>query len=180
MNSQSGVRRVIIVVLDGLRPDAIDAFGLTTIDRLMRAGASSRSARTIDPPLTTAALTSLMTGVNPGQHGITGDRVFIPRSTGWLTPMPQALADSGFPSAAFLAELPTLMRGIGARVGRRLGFGTTQFAGKRAADILTKARTTLLDVAATTRYALGVPVPPTYEGHPHADIFAAALRTAVA
>ena len=29
MNSQSGVRRVIIVVLDGLRPDAIDAFGLT-------------------------------------------------------------------------------------------------------------------------------------------------------
>ena len=282
MNSQAGVRRVIIVVLDGLRPDAIDAFGLTTIDRVMRAGASSRSARTIDPPLTTAAMTSLMTGVNPGRHGITGDRVFIPRSAGWLTPMPQALADSGFPSAAFLAELPTLMKGIGARVGRRLGFGTTQFAGKRAAEILTAARTTLrvqrrglvvlhwpdadraghkhgwmsaayaaacraldvalgdlcsaidlesdsstmlvaladhggggaapndheshhpldvtiplvfagpavlpaclhgatlLDVPATTLYALGVPVPPTYEGHPHADIFAAALRTAVA
>jgi len=39
---------------------------------------------------------------------------------------------------------------------------------------------TLLDVPATTLYALGVPVPPTYEGHAHADIFAAALRTAVA
>ncbi len=282
MNPQSGVRRVIIVVLDGLRPDAIDAFNLTTIDRVMRSGASSRSARTIDPPLTTAAMTSLMTGVRPCQHGITGDHVFIPRSTGWLTPMPKALADSGFPSTAFLAELPTLMKGIGARVGRRLGFGTTRFVGRRAADILATARTTLrvqrrglivlhwpdvdraghqhgwmspayaaacrdldvafsdlcsaidlesdsstmlialadhggggaasndheshhpldttiplvfagpgilsaslgtatlLDVPATTLYALGVRVPPTYEGHAHADIFTAALRTAVA
>src|SRR5205085_1444148 len=36
-----------------------------------------------------------------------------------------------------------LFKGIGARVGRRLGFGTTRFVGRKADDILAAARTTL-------------------------------------
>jgi hypothetical protein len=143
MGSPAGVRRVVMVVLDGLRPDAIDAFDLANIDRLVRCGASSLAARTVDPSITTAALTSLMTGVRPERHGITGDRVFIPRAASGLKPLPEALAECGFPSSAFLAEVPTLFKGIGARVGRRLGFGTTRFVGRRAEDILAAARTTL-------------------------------------
>jgi predicted AlkP superfamily pyrophosphatase or phosphodiesterase len=35
----TGIRRVIIVVLDGLRPDAIDEFDLSNIRTLMTRGA---------------------------------------------------------------------------------------------------------------------------------------------
>jgi len=143
MSSRTGIRRVIVVVLDGLRPDAIDRFDLTHVYQLMSTGASSYTGTTVAPSVTTAALASLFTGVSPSRHGLTGDRVFIPRSASTLAPVPDVLARSGFPSTAFLTELPAIFRGIGARVGRRLGFGTTRFVGRTAADVLTVARTTL-------------------------------------
>jgi arylsulfatase A-like enzyme len=143
MQSRTGIRRVVIVVLDGLRPDAIDRFELRHMEHLMSTGASSYLGATISPSVTTAALASMFTGVSPSRHGIMSDRVFIPRSSATLIPLPGLLERSGFPSAAFLAELPVIFRGIGARVGRRLGFGTTRFAGRTATDVLAAAKTTL-------------------------------------
>ena len=43
MQSRTGIRRVVIVVLDGLRPDAIDRFELRHVEHLMSTGASSYS-----------------------------------------------------------------------------------------------------------------------------------------
>jgi len=45
-------RRVIVVVLDGLRPDAIEAFELANVRRLARLGASALTGRTVQPSLT--------------------------------------------------------------------------------------------------------------------------------
>ena len=77
MQSQSGVSRVVVVVLDGLRPDAIGSFRLTAMAELMAGGAWTLDATTVSPSVTVAAITSLLTGVSPDTHGLKGDRVFI-------------------------------------------------------------------------------------------------------
>jgi arylsulfatase A-like enzyme len=62
---------VVVVSIDGLRPDAIEPFGAAEILRMMRRGRYSLQARTILPSNTIPSHTSLVTGVEPGIHGVT-------------------------------------------------------------------------------------------------------------
>ena len=62
---------VVIISVDGLRPDAVDEFRAPTIARLAREGSYSYSARTIMPSKTLPSHTSMLTGVTPLVHGIT-------------------------------------------------------------------------------------------------------------
>jgi predicted AlkP superfamily pyrophosphatase or phosphodiesterase len=62
---------VVIVSIDGLRPDAVQAFGASTLQRLMREGSFSLAARTVLPSKTLPSHTSMLTGVEPAVHGIT-------------------------------------------------------------------------------------------------------------
>lgn len=70
---------VLVISIDGLRPDAIDHFGATTLQRLTREGAHSYRAQTILPSKTLPSHTSMLTGVTPAVHGITwnGDRTLL-------------------------------------------------------------------------------------------------------
>lgn len=62
---------VIVISIDGLRPDAIESAGAETLRQMMRTGAYSLQARTILPSKTLPSHTSMVTGVGPDQHGIT-------------------------------------------------------------------------------------------------------------
>jgi arylsulfatase A-like enzyme len=62
---------VIVISIDGLRPDAIREFGASNLQRLMREGSFTLSARTIAPSLTLPSHTSMLTGEDPERHGIT-------------------------------------------------------------------------------------------------------------
>ena len=62
---------VIVVSVDGLRPDAIVRFGAATIQRLMRAGSHTLDARTISLSKTLPSHTSMLTGELAEKHGIT-------------------------------------------------------------------------------------------------------------
>lgn len=62
---------VIIVSIDGLRPDAIDRYGAPTLERLKRQGRYATSARTINPSLTIPSHASMLTGVEPSAHHAT-------------------------------------------------------------------------------------------------------------
>ena len=64
-------RHVIVISVDGLRPDAIEAAGAANLQRMMREGAYSLQARTIMPSRTLPSHTSMLTGVQPAVHGIT-------------------------------------------------------------------------------------------------------------
>ena len=64
-------KHVVIVSIDGLRPDAISASGTPTIWRLAQNGAHSWRARTILPSKTLPSHTSMLTGVPPTVHGVT-------------------------------------------------------------------------------------------------------------
>ncbi len=64
-------RNVIIVSIDGLRPDAIEAFDMSMLQRLMSGGSYTLDARTIFPSKTLPSHTSMLTGHTPENHGIT-------------------------------------------------------------------------------------------------------------
>src|SRR6188768_2209425 len=49
---QGLTRNVVVVSIDGLRPDAIEAAGASTLGRLMREGSYTLSASTIQPSKT--------------------------------------------------------------------------------------------------------------------------------
>jgi len=143
MRSPVGIRRVVVVVLDGLRPDTIEGYGLANLQRLSAGGAWTRQARTVAPSVTAAAMASLLTGVTPSRHGVRSDRFHIPRAATTLSPVPRVLAASHYPTAAFLAEIPSLFKGIAGRIANQLGVVDTRFSGTNAETILRSARHTL-------------------------------------
>jgi predicted AlkP superfamily pyrophosphatase or phosphodiesterase len=139
----SPIRRVVLVVLDGLRPDAIPRFGLSNIERLAHAGASTMLARTVSPSVTACAMASLLTGAAPERHGLQSERFHIPRPRGALHPLPRLLADHALPTSAFLAAMPTLFGGIAHRIAAHLGIQQAHFRGKSCDEILATATRTL-------------------------------------
>ena len=64
-------RNVVVISVDGLRPDAIEEYGMETLQQLMREGSYSLDAHTILPSKTLPSHTSMLTGENPAGHGIT-------------------------------------------------------------------------------------------------------------
>lgn len=69
---------VVVVSIDGLRPDAIEPFGAAELLRLMREGRYSLQAQTVLPSNTIPSHTALVTGVEPASHGVTwNDRTSV-------------------------------------------------------------------------------------------------------
>lgn len=64
-------RHVIIVSIDGLRPDALEVYHPPTLTRLMRTGRYTLEARTVVPAKTLPAHTSMLTGAALERHGVT-------------------------------------------------------------------------------------------------------------
>lgn len=62
---------VVVISVDGLRPDAIERFGLRTLQRLMAEGSFTLEAATVLPSMTLPAHASMLAGVTPAVHGIT-------------------------------------------------------------------------------------------------------------
>ena len=63
-------RRVLILSIDGLRPDAISLAPMPNLMNLMYGGAYSLSARTIYPSSTLPSHTSMLSGLCPQKHGV--------------------------------------------------------------------------------------------------------------
>lgn len=135
MSMTTAICRVIIVVLDGLRPDAIDAFDLSNIRAMALSGASSMSARTVSPSCTWPAMTSLLSGMPPETHGILRDSLHVPRPKTPLEPLPALLSRAGYHTAVFMRAVPALYRGTARLIARGLGFAEARFAGTTAEEV---------------------------------------------
>ena len=143
MSRETPVRRVVVVVLDGLRPDAIPRFGLTHITALAKCGASTMLGRTVSPSVTACAMASLLTGAAPERHGLQSDRFHLPRSRGPLHPLPRVLAEHALPTSAYLASMPLLFTGVAQRIASHAGVTQARFRGKDCGEILATAGTSL-------------------------------------
>jgi len=67
---QRAIRRVIILSMDGLRPDVIELAPMPNLLGLMKTGAYSLTAQTIYPSSTLPAHASMLTGMCPSKHGV--------------------------------------------------------------------------------------------------------------
>jgi len=96
---------VVIVSIDGLRPDAIERFGAKQLQRLMREGAYSLEAQTIFPSKTLPSHTSMLTGVPPEKHGVTWNSDETEEhGTVEVTTVFEAAKQAGLHTAAFFSK----------------------------------------------------------------------------
>lgn len=68
---------VVLISVDGMRPDAMLQAKTPTIDRLMAAGSYTLRARSVMPSVTLPCHTSMLRGVDVPRHGITTN-TFMP------------------------------------------------------------------------------------------------------
>lgn len=88
-------RKVLLLIVDGLRPDAVTPEVMPVLSGLSRAGWSAAEATTVRPSVTVAALTSLATGVSPERHGLVHPRLTSLGRVPGLVPLPIALRRMG-------------------------------------------------------------------------------------
>ena len=91
--------RVVFVMVDGLRPDAISPDRTPNIQRLISGGASTLTAQSVTPSITLPCHTSIFHSVPPSRHGITSN-VFTP----FARPIPGLIeaAEDGDKTCAFI------------------------------------------------------------------------------
>jgi predicted AlkP superfamily pyrophosphatase or phosphodiesterase len=98
-------RHVVIVSIDGLRPDAIASFRPSTLERLIREGSFTLSATTILPSKTLPSHTSMLTGVGPDLHGVRWNNVATADTDIFAIPSVFSLArQHGYATAAFFSK----------------------------------------------------------------------------
>jgi arylsulfatase A-like enzyme len=68
----------IVLVIDGLRPDSINAEAAPNLARLQSEGISYNHAHSVYPTVTRVNATSISTGALPAQHGIHGNSLYVP------------------------------------------------------------------------------------------------------
>ena len=82
-SSAKPVQHVIVISIDGMKPESYtdpDAHGLKipTLREIVRDGASSDGVQPVMPTVTYPSHTTMMTGVNPGTHGIVANPAWDP------------------------------------------------------------------------------------------------------
>lgn len=131
-------RHVVLVIVDGLRPDAIDAAPMPALAAL-RDRYWVAAGRTVRPSITVAALTSLATGVAPDTHGLVAPGLPPLARVAALRPLPLELKKRRLQTAVIVGDvagsaklLARTLLGIG-------GVGTFVAAGREPREIAAKA-----------------------------------------
>jgi hypothetical protein len=65
------IQHVVIISIDGLRPDALEQADTPILDSLRAKGAYSAAAQAVLPSVTLIAHASMLSGMTPAKHGIT-------------------------------------------------------------------------------------------------------------
>lgn len=137
-----GIRRVFLVVIDGVRADAIPLFGMPHLEGLMARGAWTLAGTTVAPSVTAAAMGSLLTGVVPDAHGLNHDRFTWPRPRIPIDPLPRVLRRHGIATHVHLARIPRMYRRLAGGLAGLVGVAHSQFEGDSAQEIVAAAHRT--------------------------------------
>lgn len=92
------MRPVILFLVDGLRPDALQESATPTIDRLIDDGLWTPTARTVMPSVTLPCITSLVLSSSPEEHHVTSNIWTSPRVGPGIF---DAVAEAGGRAASF-------------------------------------------------------------------------------
>jgi arylsulfatase A-like enzyme len=155
-------RNVVVVSIDGLRPDAIEEYGASTLQRLMREGSYTLTASTINPSKTLPSHTSMLTGQPPERHGVLWNNVATAEADSVDLPNVFGTARAhGYTTAAFFSKAkfqPLQVEGTldySQAPGGLFGRWTSRRTIADVADYLEGARPNLLFVHLTDPDAAG-------------------------
>jgi predicted AlkP superfamily pyrophosphatase or phosphodiesterase len=96
---------ILVVSIDGLRPDAIAKFETPTLRRLMLEGSYTLQASTILPSKTLPSHTSMLTGLSPDLHGVSWNtNVSLTRRKAKVPTVFGLLRTEGYVTAAFFSK----------------------------------------------------------------------------
>lgn len=98
-------KKVVLAVIDGLRPDAITPERMPVLHGLLRRGWQAATATTIRPSVTVAALTTLATGVSPEKHGLSSASIQSLGKVRGLRPLPLELRRLGVETSVVTTQL---------------------------------------------------------------------------
>lgn len=97
--------RVVVISIDGLRPDAIAAANAPTLLQLIAEGAATLTAQSVVPSLTLPSHASMLTGVTPSRHGILfNDDVSSQSVPLEMTTFVDLTGEAGYTSAMFMGK----------------------------------------------------------------------------
>lgn len=118
------MRRIVVFLVDGLRPDAISPGVMPSLHALGAEFTVALRASTVRPSATVPALASLATGVAPGTHHLTEPGLTFLSTLGFLRPVARELAHHGIPTEVVTADLGpaglAVAWGLASRAGARL------------------------------------------------------------
>lgn len=138
------MRRVVVVLADGLRPDAIIPTDMPSLDTLARSYTIALRATTVRPSRTVAALASLATGVAPATHGLIEPGLGFLTRLSSLRPLARELARGGIPSTVVASELLPAQRAVLWALTKAAGLSKYRSAGLRAREVARTAQTIAL------------------------------------
>ena len=145
-------RRVIVLLVDGLRPDAVKPALMPSLAALGGEFTRADLARTVRPSVTVAALASLATGVRPETHRLTEPgRGFLP-ALPRLRPVAKELARSGVSTAVVCADLDAASRAIAWALVTAAGVSRLVLGGAAAGDVAAAAQAALPERGLTVVY----------------------------
>lgn len=128
------MRRLILVLADGLRPDAITPSIMPSLDALGDLFTLALHAHTVRPSATVAALASLATGVAPTTHRLTEPGLgFLPGLKS-LRPVARELARIGIPTDVVTSELSAGAHAIASALTAAAGVREVRAGGRRARE----------------------------------------------
>jgi arylsulfatase A-like enzyme len=96
---------VLIISIDGLRPDAIQLADTPNLDRLIARGAVAWDAQTILPSATLPAHTSMLSGTSPETHGVRWNDYQPERGHVPLPTLFSVAHDAGLTTAMFVGKV---------------------------------------------------------------------------
>lgn len=98
------VKHVIIVSIDGGKPDVLKASKMPNFEGLRNSGAFTWTASTIFPSLTLPSHTSMLTGVSPTKHGITWNEWKPEKGVVQVSTVFGVAKNAGFTTALFATK----------------------------------------------------------------------------
>ena len=153
-------KQVILFVIDGLRPDALQRTHTPQIDEFVARGSYTWRAQAVTPSVTLPCHASLFFAVPPARHGVV--------SYVWTRPQPPVLSlielvhqagrGQGFDHDAGLAEdltIPWIISGLGIRRSHQISSAVN-----------------IIDTAPTIVYLLELPAPAEWSGRVVTEVLA--------
>lgn len=137
------MRRVVLVLADGLRPDAITPSRMPSLDALGGEYTLALHAKTVRPSTTVAALTSLATGLAPQTHGFTEPGLAFLSRLMQLRPIGRELGRAGHRTTIVSHELNVVERSVLGALATAAGLSKPAGRGHGAREVAVGAHEAL-------------------------------------